>query len=127
MNRDPQFGPLITFGLGGIFVEALKDVSFRIAPFGRREAEEMLGEIRARPLLDGVRGRPPVDKESLVDSLLRVAQLVVDFPEITELDVNPFIVYDQGQGGIAIDMRLVVQPPEAKGGARSAEPPGSEK
>ena len=125
MNRDPQFGPLITFGLGGIYVEALKDVAFRVAPFGRREAEEMLGEIRARPLLDGVRGRPPVDRESIVDSLLRVGQLVVDFPEITELDVNPFVVYDQGQGGVAIDMRLVVRPSEAKGGPRVAEPPGS--
>ncbi len=125
MNRDPQFGPLITFGLGGIFVEALKDVAFRVAPFGRREAMEMLGEIRARSLLDGVRGKPPVDKEALVEALLRVAQLALDFPEIAELDVNPFIVYDQGQGGVAIDMRLVLRPLEAKGGPRAAEPPGS--
>ena len=71
MNRDPQFGPLVTFGLGGIYVETLKDVTFRIAPFSRREAEEMLGEIRARALLDGVRGKPPVDKAALVDALLR--------------------------------------------------------
>ncbi|OGO11733.1 MAG: acyl-CoA synthetase [Chloroflexi bacterium RBG_13_66_10] len=126
MNRDPQFGPLVTFGLGGIYVETLKDVSFRIAPFGRREAEEMLGEIRARALIDGVRGKPPADREALVDSLLRVAQLVVDFPEIAELDVNPFIVYDQGQGGLAIDMRLVVRPSDVRGGARAAEPHGSE-
>lgn len=127
MNRDPQFGPLVTFGLGGIYVETLRDVSFRIAPFGRREAQEMLGEIRARALLDGVRGRPPADREALVDSLLRVGQLVVDFPQITELDINPFLVYERGQGGLAIDMRLVVRPPDAKGGARAAEPAGSVK
>jgi acetyltransferase len=125
MNRDPQFGPLITFGLGGIYVETLRDASFRIAPFGRREAEEMLGEIRARALLDGVRGKPPADKESLVDSLLRVGQLAVDFPEISELDVNPFIVYDKGQGGLAVDMRLVVRPADARGGGQAAQPPGS--
>jgi acetyltransferase len=125
MNRDPQFGPLVTFGLGGIYVETLRDVSFRIAPFGQREAGEMLGEIRARALLDGVRGKPPVDKESLVDSLLRVGQLAVDFPEISELDINPFIVYDTGQGGVAVDMRLVIRSAGEKGGAHTAKPPGS--
>lgn len=108
VNRDPQFGPLITFGLGGIFVEALKDVTFRVAPLSLQEAQEMLGEIRARALLDGVRGKPPLDKHALVDVLLRVGQLVLDFPEIVELDINPLIVYPQGQGAIAIDMRLIL-------------------
>jgi acetyltransferase len=116
MNRDPQFGPLVTFGLGGIYVETLKDVTFRIAPFSRREVEGMLGEIRARALLDGVRGKPPVDKAALVDALLRVGQLVVDFPEIAEMDINPFIVYEQGHGGVAIDMRLVIKPAETRVG-----------
>ncbi|HEY46562.1 MAG TPA: acetate--CoA ligase family protein [Anaerolineae bacterium] len=110
MNRDPQFGPLVTFGLGGIYVEILKDASFRIAPFSRHEAEEMLGEIRAHALLDGVRGEPPTDKTAVVDALLRIAQLVTDFPEIVELDINPFIVYEEGLGGISIDMRLVLNP-----------------
>jgi acetyltransferase len=110
MNRDPQFGPLVTFGLGGIYVETLKDVAFRIAPFSRREAEDMLGEIRAHALLDGVRGEPPTDKPAVVDALLRIAQLVTDFPEIAELDINPFIVYEEGLGGISIDMRLVLNP-----------------
>lgn len=110
MNRDPQFGPLVTFGLGGIYVETLKDVAFRIAPFSRREAEDMLGEIRAHALLDGVRGEPPTDKAAVVDALLRIAQLVTDFPEIAELDINPFIVYEEGLGGISIDMRLVLNP-----------------
>jgi len=112
MNRDPQFGPLVTFGLGGIYVETLRDVTFRVAPFSRQEAEEMLNEIRAHALLDGVRGQPPVDKETLIDTILRIGQLVTDFPEIIELDINPFIIYEQGRGGVAIDMRLVLQPPE---------------
>ena len=108
MNRDPQFGPLVTFGLGGIYVETLKDVTFRIAPFSSLEAQQMLEEIKARAILDGVRGQPPADKEAIVDILLRIGQLVQDFPEIVELDINPVIVYPQGQGALAIDMRLVL-------------------
>lgn len=110
MNRDPQFGPLVTFGLGGIYVETLKDVTFRIAPISSLEAEEMLREIRAYALLDGVRGEPPVDKDAIVDTILRIGQLVTDFPEIMELDINPFVVYPEEMGGIAIDMRLVLRP-----------------
>ncbi|MFC2025688.1 acetate--CoA ligase family protein [Chloroflexota bacterium] len=109
MNRDPQFGPLVTFGLGGIYVEALKDVTFRIAPFSREEAEEMISEIRAHALLDGIRGKPPMDKDAIVDTLLRIGQLVQDFPEIVELDINPLMVFPQDQGAIAIDMRLVLK------------------
>jgi acetyltransferase len=108
MSRDPQFGPLVAFGLGGIYVEALKDVSFRVAPFGRREAEEMIREIRSYPLLEGVRGEPPADQEAMVDALLRVSRLVTDFPEIVELDVNPLMVFEEGRGAMAIDMRLVL-------------------
>jgi acetate---CoA ligase (ADP-forming) len=108
MNRDPQFGPLVTFGLGGIYVETLKDVTFRVAPFSAAEAMEMLSEIRAHAILDGVRGQPPADKEAIVDILLRINQLVQDFPEIAELDINPVIVYPQGQGAVAIDMRLIL-------------------
>ncbi|MGD8585087.1 MAG: acetate--CoA ligase family protein [Chloroflexota bacterium] len=106
MKRDPQFGPLVTFGLGGIYVETLKDVTFRIAPFSPQEARQVLDEIRARALLDGVRGQPPVDKAALVDALLRVGQLAQDFPAIAELDINPLVVYPEG--AIAIDMRLVL-------------------
>jgi acetyltransferase len=109
MNRDPQFGPLVTFGLGGIYVEALKDVTFRIAPFTRLDAEAMLTEIRSKALLDGVRGKPPVDKEALIKTLLRIGQFVQDYPEIAELDINPLIVYPEGQGALAIDMRLVLE------------------
>ncbi len=89
MNCDPQFGPLVTFGLGGIYVEILKDVTFRIAPFSQEEAKAMLSEIRAHALLDGVRGQKAVDKEAIVDALLRIGQLVQDFPEITELGYKP--------------------------------------
>jgi acetyltransferase len=115
MNRDPQFGPLVTFGLGGIYVETLKDVTFRLAPFSVAEAHEMLGEIRSHALLDGVRGQPPADKAAIQDALLRVGQLVQDFPEIAELDINPLMVYQgnpsggPGQGAIAIDMRLILK------------------
>jgi len=108
MNRDPQFGPLVTFGLGGIYVETLKDVTFRLAPFSPEEAMQMLDEIRAHAILDGVRGQPPADKDAIVDILLRIGQLVQDFPEIAELDINPVIVFPQGQGALAIDMRLVL-------------------
>jgi acetyltransferase len=108
MNRDPQFGPLVTFGLGGIYVEALKDVTFRVAPFTRLDAKAMLSEIRSKALLDGVRGKPPVDKEAIVEVLLKMGQLVQDFPEIAEFDINPLIVYPRDQGAIAIDMRLVL-------------------
>ncbi len=115
MNRDPQFGPLVTFGLGGIYVEMLQDVAFRVAPFSRDEAFDMVGEIRAHALLDGVRGQPPADKDAIVEALLRVAQLVDDFPEITELDINPFMAYEQGQGGVAIDMRVVLRSDQNSG------------
>jgi len=108
MSRDPQFGPLVAFGLGGIYVEALKDVAFRVAPFSRQEAEEMIREIRSYPLLEGVRGEPPADHAAMVDALLRVSQLVTDFPEIVEMDINPLMVFEEGRGAIAIDMRLVL-------------------
>ena len=116
MNRDPQFGPLVTFGLGGIYVETLKDVTFRIAPFSKLEAQEMLNEIRAKALLDGVRGSPEVDKDAIIDTLLRIGQLVQDFPEILELDINPLTVFAKGQGAIAIDMRLVLAKDSNNGG-----------
>ena len=119
MNRDPQFGPLVTFALGGIYVEILKDAAFRLAPFSRAEAGAMLNEIRASPLLDGVRGEPPADREAVVDALLRVGQLVTDFPEIEELDINPYVVYERGQGGAALDMRLVLAAQSDVSGSRS--------
>jgi acetyl coenzyme A synthetase (ADP forming)-like protein len=109
MNRDPQFGPLLLFGLGGIYVEALKDVSFRVAPIARWEAEGMITEIRSYALLRGFRGEKPSDLEAITDCLLRVSQLAMDFPEILELDINPLMVQEEGKGAVAIDMRLVLK------------------
>ena len=110
VNRDPQFGPLVLFGLGGIFVEVMEDTSVRIAPFGELEAREMIEELQAAPLLRGARGRPPADEEAVIESILRIAQLATDFPAILELDVNPLVV---GPDGVqAIDLRLTVDPAE---------------
>jgi acetyl coenzyme A synthetase (ADP forming)-like protein len=108
MNCDPQFGPLVMFGLGGIYVEILKDVAFRVAPFSRKEAQEMIQEIRSYNLLRGVRGEPPSDLKATAEALLRVSQLVTDFPEIVEMDINPLMVFPNGQGVMGIDMRLVL-------------------
>jgi acetyltransferase len=108
MMRDPHFGPLMMFGLGGIYVEALRDVAFRVAPFDRRVAREMMGEIQAYNLLRGVRGERPSDLEAAAETLLRLSQLVMDFPEIVEFDINPVTVFEEGQGVIGIDMRLVL-------------------
>jgi acetyltransferase len=108
MSRDPQFGPLLMFGLGGIYIEVLKDVTFRIAPIGLGEAEEMVREIRSFPLLQGVRGERPVDINSLTDGIVRISQLVTDFPEIMEMDINPLMVFPEGGGTMAIDARLTI-------------------
>ncbi len=108
MNRDPHFGPLMMFGLGGIYVEALGDVAFRVAPFDRRDAHEMVGEIQAHGLLRGVRGERPSDLDALIETLLRLSQLVTDFPDIAEFDINPLTIFEEGQGVIGIDMRLVL-------------------
>lgn len=108
MNRDPQFGPLVMFGLGGVYVEALKDVAFRVAPFSRQEAREMVSEIRTYDLLEGVRGEKPSDVKAVVDCLLRLSQLVTDFPEIMEMDINPLMVFQAGRGVMGVDMRLIL-------------------
>jgi acyl-CoA synthetase (NDP forming) len=108
MNRDPSFGPLMMFGLGGIYVEVLRDIAFRVAPLDRREAHEMASEIRASNLLRGVRGERPTDLEALVEALLRLSQMVMDLAEIVEFDINPLTVFEEGRGVIGIDMRLIL-------------------
>jgi acetyltransferase len=96
-TRDPVFGHVIMFGLGGIFVEALRDVSFRVAPLTRTDAREMIEEIKGYRVLRGVRGRPPVDLEAIVDAIMRVSRLVTDHrDEIAELDINPLVVFSKG-------------------------------
>jgi acetyltransferase len=108
MNRDPGFGPVMMFGLGGIYVEALRDVAFRVAPFDRRDARELIREIRAHNLLRGVRGERPADLEAVAETLLKLSQLVTEFPEIVEFDINPLTVFSAGEGLVGIDMRLVL-------------------
>jgi acetyltransferase len=104
--RDPQFGPVVMFGLGGVLVEALDDVVFRLAPFGAAEAESMLGEVRGRRLFDAVRGRPAVDRAAIADVLVRVSELAADRPEIAELDLNPVIL--TARGAAIADARAVI-------------------
>ncbi|AWB10741.1 MAG TPA: CoA-binding protein [Thermodesulfobium narugense] len=104
--KDPQFGHMIMFGLGGIYVEVLKDVSFRIVPVSESDALNMIREIKSFKLLSGIRGEKGVDQNAIVDAILRVSNLVTDFPEIVELDINPLRVFEEG--AVAIDMRLTV-------------------
>jgi acyl-CoA synthetase (NDP forming) len=107
-SDDPQFGPVILFGLGGIFVEVMKDVSLRVAPLTRRDAVEMIREVRAFPLLDGARGRPKADQEALVDLLLNISRMAMDLRErVSELDLNPVRVLQEGHGVIALDALVV--------------------
>lgn len=108
VSRDPQFGPLIAFGLGGIYVEALKDIAFRLAPVSRQEAAEQVRAIRAFPLLRGVRGEPPADIAAAEEIILRMSQLVTDFPEIVEMDINPLVVYNRGEGATVLDARIIL-------------------
>lgn len=108
MNRDPQFGPLLLFGLGGIYVEVLKDVSFRIAPIDRREAEMMIREIKSYPLLRGIRGKPGADIDCMVEAILKLSQLVTECPQIIEMDINPLMVGNAGKGCVAVDARISV-------------------
>src|SRR6056297_3321119 len=104
LNRDPQFGPMVLFGLGGIFVEVLEDTTVKIAPISEPEAREMIDDIQAAPLLRGARGRTPADLDSVVETLQRLSQLATDFPAILELDVNPLVAGPDG--ATAVDLRL---------------------
>ncbi len=113
---DPTFGPVVTFGLGGILVEVLRDVTFRLAPTSAEDAQAMVEGIRTAEVLHGVRGRPGVDRQALADMIQRVSELVSDFPEITEVDLNPVLA--QEDGAIAVDARLVVSFDAAEADAR---------
>ncbi len=106
MIRNPQFGAVVMFGLGGIFVEVLKDVSFRVAPLSDLDLEEMIQEIRGYPLLTGIRGQKPKDAAILKDVLRKVAQMATDHPEIAEVDINPIIVHEQGAS--VVDARVII-------------------
>ena len=108
-TTDPLFGPLVAFGLGGILVEVLGDVRFRLAPLTDRDADELLHEIRGLPLLLGYRGQPPADLDALREMLLRLSRLAVDVPEIAELDLNPVIALPRGEGCRLVDARVKVR------------------
>jgi len=106
VTNDPQFGRVLMFGLGGIFVEVMKDIVFRTLPIDRQEASAMVDEIRGRALLDGTRGRPPVDREALVSLLLDVSRLALAYPEISEIDLNPVIL--SKEGCTIVDARMLL-------------------
>ena len=105
--RDPQFGPCVMFGLGGIFTEVLKDVTFRVAPLEKRDAYEMMDEIRARKLLDAFRGKPAVNREALADALINLGRIGMENEEIAEIDINPIKVSDDMP--IAVDALVVLR------------------
>jgi acyl-CoA synthetase (NDP forming) len=107
MTKDAQFGPVLMFGLGGILVELLKDVSFRIVPLEREDAQEMIREIKGYPLLEGYRGSEPVDVSILEEILLKVSRFVDKNPEIKELDLNPIFAYKDG--AVAVDARVILE------------------
>ncbi|AWI77787.1 acetyl-CoA synthetase [Parazoarcus communis] len=106
VSRDPIFGPVLMFGLGGIFVEILKDVAFRAIPLSQLDAESMVDQLKARKVLEGARGEPPADKAALVDLLLKVSGIVSAYPQISELDLNPVIAYPDGYA--AVDARIII-------------------
>ncbi len=106
-TKDPQFGPALMFGLGGIFVEVLKDVTFRIAPISEPDAREMITEVRANPILKGYRGQPPADINAIVEILMNTSRLVMEHQEIKELDLNPIMVYEKGAK--TVDARIILE------------------
>jgi len=110
MSRDPQFGPMLMFGLGGIFVEVMKDVTFHLAPITSEEAVQMLLATRSYEILKGKRGQKGVDLEAIANGLQRISQLTTDFPEIQELDINPFIVGEIGGAAVVADARMTLRP-----------------
>jgi acyl-CoA synthetase (NDP forming) len=110
MVEDPTFGPLLVFGLGGVFVELIGDVAFRIHPLTDLDAAEMISEVKSAKLLEGYRGGEPGDIEAVTDTLLRVSALIEDVPEIFEMDLNPVKVGPPGAGVRIVDARIKVRP-----------------
>jgi acyl-CoA synthetase (NDP forming) len=106
--QDPVFGPVVMFGLGGVFVETLRDVTFRAAPFGREEAVRMIGEVKGVALLRGTRGRPPADVDALADALAALSRLAAARrDEYAAIDINPFLVRREGRGAVALDALII--------------------
>jgi len=110
MTTDAQFGPALMFGIGGILVELLEDVSFRIAPITEYDAREQIHEIKGFPILDGYRGKPKADIDAIVKTLLTISDLVTKYEEINEMDLNPVFIYEKGL--ICVDARIILKKPE---------------
>ena len=108
MTKDPSFGPVLMFGLGGIFVEVLKDVAFRIVPLDKNDASDMINEIKSVGMLKGARGRTVRDIDSIAEAIMRLSQLALDCPHIKELDINPLIVHDKGNGCYVADTKIII-------------------
>ncbi|EJX02560.1 Acetyl-CoA synthetase I (ACSI, ADP-forming), subunit beta, partial [gut metagenome] len=111
---DPQYGPMIMFGLGGVFIEVMKDVTFRIAPITDVDARDMVRSVKAYQLLQGARGTTPANIEQIEETLLRLSQLVTDYPFIDELDINPLMISEKSGEAIAVDGRIKVRTEEAR-------------
>ena len=109
--RDPQFGPCVMFGLGGIFTEVLKDVTFRVAPLEKRDALEMMDEIKAKKLLDEFRGKPAVNRDILADALINLGRIGLEIDEVAEIDINPLII--DGDTPVAVDALVVLRDPSS--------------
>lgn len=106
--QDPSFGATVKFGLAGIWVEVLNDISFRLAPLNAEDAREMIQEIKGYPVLAGIQRTPPADINALVDIIQKVGQLAHEFPEITEIDLNPIFAFNDGKGAVIADARIVL-------------------
>ena len=107
--RDVNFGPILMFGLGGIFVEIFKDVSYRVCPISEEEANRMIRSIKAFPLLNGYRGQPKGDINQLVKVILKCCTLLIDNPKIVELDLNPILIFENGKGVMVVDARIILK------------------
>jgi acyl-CoA synthetase (NDP forming) len=114
VTKDPQFGHALMFGLGGIFVEILKDVTFRLIPLTEIDAREMVSEIKAAKILEGARGQEPRDVDALIDVIMAVSKMVSENPEINEIDCNPTFLYEKGKGALVVDARILIDNPDEK-------------
>ncbi len=112
-GKDDVFGPVVIFGLGGIFVEAIRDVVYRVAPIDYNTAANMITKIRGKKILEGLRGKEPYDVDAIADLLVRLSEMLVDFPSIREIDINPVMVFPKGKGATAIDARVILEPESA--------------
>ena len=106
---DPQYGPMVMFGLGGVFVEVMKDVSFSLAPLTDQDAHDLIRSVKAFKLLEGARGTKPADIAKVEEIVLRLSQLVTDYPEVIELDINPLMISDKTGEAIAVDGRIKIK------------------